>query len=177
MHFTATFLKRLRIIKRDFKGFMFELLLPIIIMIFGLLIVRISFIVNLPEQSINLNTYLPTSSPVIIPIGSDSSAYLTSMASEMRTRGGSNMDISEYTTGSTPVDFDKNHLFSLKKSSKLSLGGIFYESTPTTVAGKTIYTFNSVVNSRVPTSFFYLQTLAAQSIINKDLSPTSPVSI
>ena len=50
LHLEATILKRLRVIKRDYKAFILELILPMIIVIFALLLMRISFIVDLPEQ-------------------------------------------------------------------------------------------------------------------------------
>ena len=80
------------------------------------------------------------------------------------------MDVSADTTDITAATFDQNYLFPLKKNSKFLLGGIFFDSTTTTAGSDTLYSFNSIVNTRVPTSFFFLQTLAAQSILNKDLA-------
>lgn len=51
-------MKRFRVIRRDWKSFIFELILPIIIMIFALLLMRISFITDQSAQTININTYL-----------------------------------------------------------------------------------------------------------------------
>lgn len=58
IHFNATFMKRFRVIRRDWKSFIFELILPIIIMIFALFLMRISFITDQSAQTININTYL-----------------------------------------------------------------------------------------------------------------------
>lgn len=49
IHLKATILKRLRVIKRDYKSFVLELLLPMAIIILALLLMRISFIKDLPE--------------------------------------------------------------------------------------------------------------------------------
>ena len=47
-------------------------------------------------------------------------------------------------------------------------GGIFVEPTYTnaSITPNNIYPFTSVVNTRVPTSFFFLQNLAAETYIN-----------
>lgn len=50
IHLKATILKRLRVIKRDYKSFILELLLPMGIIILALLLMQISFIKDLPEQ-------------------------------------------------------------------------------------------------------------------------------
>lgn len=47
-HLLATVLKRIRVIKRDMKSFIFELLLPMVIIILALLLMRISFIKDAP---------------------------------------------------------------------------------------------------------------------------------
>ena len=44
LHFKATFVKRLRVIRRDLKSFVFELILPFIIILLGLFLLRVSFI-------------------------------------------------------------------------------------------------------------------------------------
>lgn len=50
IHLRATILKRLRVIKRDYKSFILELILPMVIIILALLLMQISFIVDLPSQ-------------------------------------------------------------------------------------------------------------------------------
>ena len=62
-------------IRRDWKSFIFELVLPIVIMIFAMLLMKISFITDLPAQTINVNTYLNEQNPVLIPIGSTDPSY------------------------------------------------------------------------------------------------------
>jgi hypothetical protein len=58
IHFKATFLKRLRVIFRDLKSFVFELILPFVIILLALFLLRINFIKDLNSQSLTLSTYL-----------------------------------------------------------------------------------------------------------------------
>ena len=53
----ATILKRIRVIKRDVKGFLFELILPIVIIILAMLLMTVSFIRDSPNQDLNYDLY------------------------------------------------------------------------------------------------------------------------
>lgn len=64
IHLKATILKRLRVIKRDYKSFILELLLPMVIIVLALLLMTVSFIVDLPEQELSLTTYAAKAAPV-----------------------------------------------------------------------------------------------------------------
>ena len=66
-------------IKRDIKSFLFELILPIVIIILALLLMTVSFITDSPYQELNYNIYYvneSTPNPMLLPIGSSSSALL-----------------------------------------------------------------------------------------------------
>jgi hypothetical protein len=67
----------LRVIKRDYKSFILELLLPMVIIIFALLLMRISFIKDLPERELNLQNYKSKASPLVVPIGSSDATILS----------------------------------------------------------------------------------------------------
>lgn len=85
IHFWATILKRFRVIRRDLKSFLFELVLPIVIIIFALLLMQISFITDFSAQEINVNTYLGEQNPVLVPVASSdaSFAFANTMKSTM----------------------------------------------------------------------------------------------
>lgn len=69
-------------------------------------------------------------------------------------------------TDTTDVSFDANYLFAEKMSVKFLTGGIFFDPANTS-NGYTIYNFTSIVNTRIPTSIFFLQNLAAETYINQ----------
>lgn len=52
-HFKATILKRLRVMKRDYKSFLFELILPMAIIVLALLLMRITFDDGFPIQNLS----------------------------------------------------------------------------------------------------------------------------
>jgi hypothetical protein len=47
----------------------------------------------------------------------------------------------------------------------------------TTLAGTNIYPFTSIVNTRIPTSMFFLQNLAAETYINRIKSSNITISM
>jgi hypothetical protein len=79
LHLWATLLKRLRVIRRDYKSFILELLLPMGIIVAALYISTISFVVDLPPQTINVNTYLSEQNPLVIPIASSDNTLLNNI--------------------------------------------------------------------------------------------------
>lgn len=79
----------MRVIKRDYKSFILELLLPMVIIILALLLMQISFIKDLPEQELSLSTYLSQASPIEIPIGSSDSTLLNGIESKLNSKYGS----------------------------------------------------------------------------------------
>lgn len=173
IHLQATFLKRFRVISRDVKSFIFELVLPIIIMIIALLIMRISFIVDLEPVTINLQAYLAEENPVIMPINSDSSVFTTAMKNELNTRYSSQISVLDDLTSTTASDFDRNFLFP-KKISRSFKGGISFTSALNT---DSTFTFRQIVNTRTPTTPLFLQTLAAQTLINSLFSKTITITV
>lgn len=66
-------------IKRDYKSFILELLLPMGIIVAALYISTISFTVDLPPQAMNINTYKSLASPLKIPIASSDSTLLSNI--------------------------------------------------------------------------------------------------
>ena len=56
-HLLATILKRFRVIKRDPKSFIFELILPIIVIIIALLLMTVNFVSDVPSQTLSYNAY------------------------------------------------------------------------------------------------------------------------
>lgn len=93
IHFGATMLKRFRVIKRDLKSFLFELVLPIVIIIFALLLMQISFITEFSAQTINVNTYLSEQNPVLVPVASTDAtfAFANTMKTTMETKYGTKL--------------------------------------------------------------------------------------
>jgi hypothetical protein len=130
-------------------------------MIFAMLLMRISFITDLQAQTINVNTYLSEQSPVVIPIASTDPTY-TSFSTYLSGIHGSDISVSRDPTNSNAGDFDQNYLFPLKKQQKTLKGGIFFKKS---TLGDTAFEFTTLVNTRSPTSFFFLQTLATEAMI------------
>ena len=155
MHFGATFMKRLRVIRRDPKSFCFELLLPIVVMIIGLLIMNITFVTDQPERVINLQLFLQNQNPVVVPIGSDASAFVTSLETTLDTKYGSEIDVKPDTTDTTAATFDTNFLRPLKAQDKYLTGGVFFDNSTVSAGGNTYYRYYSIVNTRTPSSFFW----------------------
>jgi hypothetical protein len=82
------------------------------------------------------------------------------MESGLNTKYGSKVNVVKDTTSTTAVTFDQSFLLPKKTSVKFLMGGIFFNGQ-TTLSGDTIYEFTTVANTKIPTSYFYLQTLAA----------------
>lgn len=168
-------MKRFRVIRRDWKSFIFELVLPIIIMIFALFLMRISFITDQSPQTINLNTYLSEQNPVLIPISSSDTTFTTTMTSALSTKYGSSISVSSDTTHTTDSTFDQNYLFPIKKQQKTLKGGIFF-TKPASAADTTLQ-FTTLANTRSPTSYFFLQTLATETFVNQFLSKSISITV
>ena len=56
-HLLATVIKRFRVIKRDPKSFIFELLLPLLIIVLALLLMTVTFVSDSPSQTLNYDLY------------------------------------------------------------------------------------------------------------------------
>jgi hypothetical protein len=76
--------------------------------------------------------------------------------------------VNKDTTDLTDSTFDLNYLFPRKESLKFLPGGIKFEPTFTngSVTPNNIYPFTSIVNTKIPTSIFFIQNLAAETYIN-----------
>lgn len=119
-------LKRVRVIKRDVKSFLFELVLPIIIIILALLLMTVSFIRNLPAQELSYNTYAEEVNPVLVPIAaSAASSLVDAMKTEMETTYGSILNVSA-ANYSGPRTFDDSVLKELKLEDETLKGGIYF---------------------------------------------------
>lgn len=57
-HLAATLLKRLRVVRRDIKSFIFELILPMIIIVIATILMRVSFVHDVAPQTLNYRLYL-----------------------------------------------------------------------------------------------------------------------
>lgn len=170
IHFKATFLKRLRVIRRDMKSFLFELLLPFFIILFSLFLLRISFITDFESQPLTIDTYLANQNPVVIPVGSNPTSYASTVGGDISTKYGTKVSVQEDSTDSTAATFDKNFLLPKKQAQTTLLGGLFFQQSSTASGSNTIYTYNTVANTRTPTSPLFLSTLASQTIINQQFS-------
>ena len=56
------------------------------------------------------------------------------------------------------------------------MGGLFYNGQ-STVGADTVYQYTTIVNTKIPTSSLYLQTLGAESYINQIKNSNITVSI
>lgn len=86
------------------------------------------------------------------------------------------MSVSKDTSSTNAVNFDTNYLKNKKISTKFLMGGLFFNG-PSTVGTDTVYEYTTVVNTKVPTSSIYLQTLAAESYINQLQGSNITISI
>lgn len=174
IHFKATFLKRLRVIRRDLKSFIFELLLPIVIIILALQLMRVSFITDQSAQSINLNTYLSEQNPVVLPMASDVAGRTASISSFYAAKYGSKISV-RATTSAASSTFDYDQLFPLKQQLRTLKGGIYFSDATVPSGANSLYKYQTFVSTRSPTSAFFLPTLGAEAIINRLTS--NPVTI
>ena len=77
------------------------------------------------------------------------------------------------TTDTTAYDFDYNFLFPIKKSQNTLKGGIFFISGTSTNGGNNLYEFNTLVQTRSPTSPLLLSSLATETILNNNAYPVT----
>ena len=113
LHFKATFLKRLRIIRRDFKSFLFELVLPLLIILGSMFLLRISFITDLSPRTLTVGTYLGEQNPVVVPIGSNSQNFSDSIQSAINQGYNNSVNVLQNNTIDV-TQFDEQFLFPLK---------------------------------------------------------------
>ena len=171
-------LKRIRVIKRDLKAFIFELLLPMVIIILALLLMRISFVTDFPSRTLTYKTYLDESDQVVVPLSWDAAdeGTLSDLKTIIETNYGSDFDVQRYQQP-TDIDFDSNELFELKQDDEKLKGGIYFD-TISTVNTVDQVPFTSIFNTKSPTSFVTVQTLAAETYMNKIVgSGTSTITV
>lgn len=161
MHFKATFLKRFRVIRRDLKSFVFELVLPFIIILLALFLLRVSFVVDYNSRTLNVNTYLTDQNPVVIPVGSDNAGLRTSIQTGLNTKYSTNVDVQVDLTNSAVGTFDQNFLLPKKLTNTRLKGGLFFLNGPTVSGGNNLYEYYTLANTRSPTSALFLSTIAA----------------
>lgn len=127
---------------------------------------RISFITDFAAQEINVNTYLGEQNPVIVPVASTDATFTFSndMKVEMEGNYPTKLSALSDTTHTVITDFDQLFLYPKKLSTKTLKGGIFFKQAVNT---DTVYEFSTLVNTRSPTSYFFLPALAAETILNK----------
>jgi len=138
------------------------------IIIFALLLMRISFIVDLPEQELTIDTYAGFSQKVLplrVPIGSNDAALVNSIENKLTSKYGTLISVSKDSSSASAAAFDQNFLFPKKLATSFLVGGIFFNGQ-IIVSGDTVYEYTSIVNTKIPTSIFYLQTLGAETYIN-----------
>ena len=78
----------------------------------------------------------------------------------------SQITVDKDTASATTVNFDKNFLFPLKSSVNFFLGGVNYIGS-SAVGGDTVYEYTVITNTKIPTSYFYLMSLSAETYINQ----------
>lgn len=131
-------------------------------MIFAMLLMRISFLTDYQAQTININTYLSEQNPVFVPIGSTDTSYTPTFAGYLSANYGSDISVSSDPTNTASANFDQNYLFPFKTQKKTLKGGIFFKKP---AGADTTLEFTTLVNTRSPTSFFFLQKLATEAMI------------
>lgn len=137
---------------------------------------RISFITDFSSQTINLDLYRSEQNPFILGVGGSDAAIRSAVNTEINNRYGSLISTTVDTTDTTTTNFDFNILFPLKKAQSTFKGGVFFDLSATS-GGDTFHQFTTVVNTKGPTSFYFLQTLAAQSYINSQFSKSITIDV
>lgn len=130
------------------------------IIILALLLMQISFIKDLPEQELTFGTYLSQASPIDIPIGSSDVILLNGIESKLNSKYASLISVAKDTSSTTANNFDQNFLKNKKTSLRFLMGGLFFNGL-STVGADNVYEYTTIVNTKVPTSSIYLQSLAA----------------
>lgn len=128
---------------------------------------RVSFIKDYPSTDINIDLYLTEQNPVTYPIGSSDATLRGNVKNALLKSYGAKINIKEDTTDNSALNFDKNYLFPIKQGQKTLKGGAYFEPIGApTGSGNTLHQYTAVVNTRSPTSFYSIQTVAAQAYIN-----------
>lgn len=150
-----------------------------IIILFAMFLLQISFISDLGAQAISPSLYTSESNPVSIPIGSDVSATATTYESTLTSNPtyGSIISVNKDTTSTTAATFDQNFLFPIKLTTPKIKGGIFFnDATTSSGLATTQYGFTTLVNTKTPTSPFVLTNIATEAII-RNIFTTPTISI
>lgn len=92
-----------------------------------------------------------------MPINSATTTFTNAIATNLNTKYTSKISVSSDLTNSIEADFDKNYLYPLKLQQKTLKGGIFFVDP----AGGFPLKYTTLINTRSPTSYFFLPTLAA----------------
>jgi hypothetical protein len=111
-----------------------------------------------------------------LPIAADSgspTAYQTAITTDPVY--GSLMSVSP-DTSTTAADFDQVFLFPLKSQKPKMKGGIFFNTAAITNGTNTLYGFTTLVNTRSPTSPFFLTNVASQAYL-KTLGNTVSITV
>ena len=112
-----------------------------IIIIFALLLMKISFLKDLPEQVLSIPTYagsFPSAIPLQVPIGSTDVTLLSNMESKLLSKYGSQISVTKDSTNANAIAFDQNTLFPKKTSVQFLMGGIFFNGQ-ITAGANTVY--------------------------------------
>ena len=127
-HWLATILKRIRVIKRDIKSFILELILPMAIILLGMFLMRIPFIRNAPDQTLTYRTYLDEANSVRVPLSwaAANNAAFSDMQTVIESNYGPQFKVSTY-ENPTDVEFDAGDLFSIKQKDIKLKGGIYFQ--------------------------------------------------
>jgi hypothetical protein len=81
-----------------------------------MLLMKVSFVKDQPEQAINLQTYLQEQNPVVVPIGSSDATLLAALKTSLNTKYSTLINVKDTSTHATAPDFDKLFLNPIKKS-------------------------------------------------------------
>ena len=133
---------------------------------------RVSFIEDFNARAITVDTYLTDQNPVLILIGSDSTTLANNMQTFISGKYGAKVSVQADTTNTAVGTFDNLFLFPKKTSIETMKGGIFFTNTPVTSGANTLYEYYTLVNTRSPTSPFFLQNIASEAILNQVLGHT-----
>jgi hypothetical protein len=105
----------------------------------ALFLLRVSLITDYDARAITVDTYLSEQNPVLIPIGSDSSAFTTSMQTSINTKYGAKVSVDADTTNTAVGNFDLLFLFPKKLAINTMKGGVFFSSATVTSGANTLY--------------------------------------
>lgn len=148
----------------------YEFIIPIGIIVLAMFLMRISFVTDPPDQTINLDIFKSEGLPLAFPVsGNDTAGNITTIVNRLNTDFSGKLSAAQYSSASVQA-FDNNTLFPQKHAGQLK-GGLFLSNTASTLN----YLPYFLLNTRSQTTPLLFPTLYTQSLTNTLIA--NPITI